>query len=69
MTRGELEALMQAAAEGRDLVTRLAGDCWPGGADRTIAPARAWLRGWGPYLMSAPGPWCTCRSGRCTVCN
>lgn len=44
--------------------------CWPGGAaDRTEPVARGWVRRWGPNLLDEVEFDCTCREGRCTLCN
>jgi hypothetical protein len=71
--RAELAALIGAAAtssaDGKRMVRRLVERCWPGGADRTIPPARVWLRGWGATRMSMPTHDCVCHRGRCPLCN
>jgi hypothetical protein len=73
MNRAELATLVRGAATPASAdhatLVRLAWTCWPGGEDRTIPPARAWLRSWGPVPMSAPEAPCTCHAGRCPVCN
>jgi len=48
---------------------RLLARCWPGGGDRSVPAARAWLRAWGPARASGPVPACGCSTGRCGVCN
>jgi hypothetical protein len=56
-------------AETVVLTARLREGCWPGGDDRTDTLARESLRRRGPEdTAPAPGG-CTCRSGRCGVCN
>jgi hypothetical protein len=49
---------------------RLLARSWPGGADRSVPAARAWLRAWGPVRGGARLlPSCGCAGGRCGVCN
>ena len=44
--------------------------CWPGGPeDRTEPPALDWLRQWRPAQALGVLPACSCRAGRCTICN
>jgi hypothetical protein len=44
--------------------------CWPGGtADRVEPMAVQWIRRWQPEVLGAELPACTCRSGRCPICN
>jgi hypothetical protein len=55
---------------GRELIARVARECWPGGsADRSEPAALSWLRRWRPVRAIAPVPVCCCADGRCAVCN
>jgi hypothetical protein len=73
VSRAELAELVRTAAtpapDSQATLRRLAAACWPGGADRTVPPARVWLRGWGPIRMTPSAPECVCRAGRCPTCN
>ena len=61
-TRTEADALRVAG--------RLIGRSWPGDvADQRHPGAFAWLRRWGPRGPVPPAQPCTCRAGRCLVCN
>jgi hypothetical protein len=55
----------------RTVTGRIAGACWPGGIeDRLERGALAWLRRWRPASSAAAAlPVCSCRAGRCAVCN
>ena len=56
--------------ETERLLADLLMDCWPGGtADQTDPAARGWLRYFRAIKPIVPGPVCTCRDGRCVVCN
>ena len=60
--------------EGTDsrltLTARLAAGCWPGGPeDRGRPAAISWIRRWHPARTVASLPVCTCRDGRCAICN
>ena len=49
---------------------RIARTCWPTGvADRAQPAALAWVKRWRPERMGAVIPACSCRNGRCRVCN
>jgi hypothetical protein len=69
----EIEALIHAAvrssAPDTDRLSALRAQCWPGGDDRLVRAAREWLRRWGPRCDIAALPVCSCRSGRCGLCN
>jgi hypothetical protein len=72
--RERVAALIAAARAGRDAEARLAAglhrSCWPGGAaDRTEPAARAWVRRWRRERLGAAVAPCTCRAGRCVLCN
>jgi hypothetical protein len=70
--RARVAALIAAAGEpqARRLAATLAHHCWPGGgADRTTPAARTWVRRWRPERLAAALVSCTCRDGRCAVCN
>jgi hypothetical protein len=70
--RARLTALIAATedAQGQHLAAVLRDHCWPdGGADRTEPAARAWLRRWHVERLAAAVRSCTCRRGRCAVCN
>ena len=56
-------------AETVVLTARLREACWPGSDDRTDALAREWLRVGGPVAGSPGAVGCSCRTGRCRVCN
>jgi hypothetical protein len=46
------------------------GRSWPGDAmDRHEPGAIDWLRRWGPKGPAPVPPACSCRAGRCAVCN
>ena len=60
----------RSESETDRLVSTLRGRCWPGGlADRTERPALEWVRRWGPARLTAAPVACSCRQGRCAVCN
>ena len=56
-------------AETLILTARLREGCWPGGEDRTEPAAREWVRLWGPRGLAPLPLACSCRGGRCAVCN
>jgi hypothetical protein len=57
-------------AERERLASALHRWCWPGGAaDRTEPVGRAWVRRAGPQRIDALELRCTCRQGRCELCN
>jgi len=66
---------IRGAATGRSdeserLIAAILDYCWPGGAsDRSQPAALEWVREWGPTVLGEPLPACSCRQGRCTVCN
>lgn len=60
----------RSGAETRSLVSSLVGGSWPGGADDRSEPAaREWVRRWRPGRIGVATPTCSCREGRCAVCN
>ena len=56
-------------AETQRLGVHIARTWWPGGADRTLPAALAWVRRWRPERLGAALPACSCAGGRCPVCN
>jgi hypothetical protein len=56
-------------AETVVLTARLREACWPGSDDHTDALAREWLRLGGPGGEVPRIDGCSCRTGRCRVCN
>jgi hypothetical protein len=68
-------ALIESLAKRSDfetsrLVALLRHHSWPGGhADRVEPAALEWVRRWGPSRLSAEPLDCSCRVGRCAVCN
>ena len=57
-------------AETRRLTTHVLLACWPaGGEDRMNTAALGWLRQWRPARAAAALPTCSCRAGRCMMCN
>ena len=60
---------MRTHAETVVLTARLREACWPGSDDRTDALAREWLARSGPVARNPRELACTCRSGRCRLCN
>jgi hypothetical protein len=61
---------MRAEPDTVQLMSGLAGGCWPGGIrDRSEAVARQWLRRWRPSQGGGPLLACDCAAGRCMVCN
>ena len=56
-------------AETLALIARLRESCWPGGEDRTEPAACEWVRRWGPGGLPPLRLMCSCRGGRCAVCN
>jgi hypothetical protein len=71
----QVAALIESLATRSDLetdrlATLLRHHCWPGGlSDRTERPALEWVRRWGPARVTEPALDCSCRQGRCSVCN
>ena len=59
----------RSQAEAVILSARLRERCWPGGGDRTEPAAREWVRRWGPRGLPPVPLACSCRDGRCGVCN
>jgi hypothetical protein len=66
-----VEAIASRSAPETDrLATMLRSWCWPGdGSDRHVPAALDWVRRWGPNRQSAEPLACSCRAGRCAVCN
>jgi hypothetical protein len=68
-------AHIQALAAGRhagamQLAQRIGRHCWPGGSsDRSEPGALDWVRRWGPRGVAPSQPGCSCKLGRCAVCN
>jgi hypothetical protein len=61
-TRSELET--------QRLVSVLRHRSWPGGVpDRTEPAALEWVRRWGPSRLTTTPLDCSCRQGRCALCN
>ncbi|MEA2211397.1 MAG: hypothetical protein QOF83_1345, partial [Solirubrobacteraceae bacterium] len=57
-----------AGAQG--LVQSISAACWPGGAhDRADPVAVEWVRRWRPRAGHAVRAVCSCRVGRCALCN
>jgi len=75
MNREELRKHIASAAPhaGKDsarLASRIVSVCWPGGPeDRTERVALDGLRQWRPEQIAAEPPACSCRTGRCGLCN
>ncbi len=69
--RHHIEAADRPTDTGRrNVAARVTASCWPGGsADRYDRVALHWLRRWRPARAAAPLPTCSCRAGRCAVCN
>lgn len=71
----DIAALIEALAhrsefETARLMATLRNRPWPGGhADRTEPAALEWVRRWGPARLAATPLDCSCRRGRCAVCN
>jgi hypothetical protein len=63
-------AVSVTSADRARLAAALHSWCWPGGAaDRTEPVGRAWVRRTGPRRVDALDLRCTCREGRCELCN
>jgi hypothetical protein len=60
----------RAEPDTERLVSAILRDCWPGGAgDRTEPSALEWVRRWDPRHVGLLPPACSCKVGRCRVCN
>jgi hypothetical protein len=56
--------------ETQRLIALLRHRSWPGGmADRREPAALEWVRRWGPQRLTPEPLDCSCRQGRCAVCN
>jgi hypothetical protein len=69
---GDIAALIESVEDRiqEDLFTRSMSECWPGGPSDSIRPgALEWVRRWGPGGSPPAGRACSCRAGRCSVCN
>jgi hypothetical protein len=66
-----IESICTRAESDTDrLVLAMLRSCWPGGmGDRTEAVALEWVRRWGPRGVGVLPPTCSCKFGRCRVCN
>ena len=52
------------------LADTLFARCWPGGCDDRHDPISIeWLRRWSPKTVTAARVACSCRQGRCGLCN
>jgi hypothetical protein len=70
LVAGLLSSLsLRTHAETVVLTARLREACWPGSDDRTDALSREWLARSGPFPRTPTTYGCTCRTGRCRVCN
>jgi hypothetical protein len=71
----QIEAHIEAIStrpeiESERLIATMLRRCWPGGAgDRSEPTALEWVRRWGPRRVGALPPACSCKAGRCRVCN
>lgn len=62
-------ACRSGAAADR-LTAQIFDSCWPGGSDdRTERAALDWLRQWHPDGFASELPTCSCKTGRCVLCN
>jgi len=60
----------RSSPEARGLTARMLSACWPGGLeDRSERVALEWVRRWHPRSAVATMPYCSCPTGRCSVCN
>jgi hypothetical protein len=60
----------RADRDPRRLTKRIMSACWPGGsADRIEPGGMMVLRAHGPERIAAHLPDCSCREGRCLLCN
>jgi hypothetical protein len=60
----------RAESDTERLISVLLGVCWPGGtADRREPGALEWVRRWGPRRSMQIWLACSCKVGRCQVCN
>ncbi|HEX8975233.1 MAG TPA: hypothetical protein VF781_01880 [Solirubrobacteraceae bacterium] len=66
-----VKAIAQARAAADDgLLRALSAACWPGGGrDRADPVAAEWVRRWRPGTGHGVFPVCSCRLGRCALCN
>jgi hypothetical protein len=55
--------------EARRLAAAVADRCWNRYGERSVPAAREWLRLWGPERAATTPPTCSCRVGRCMLCN
>jgi hypothetical protein len=60
----------RAELDSARLVAVMFARCWPGGAgDRTEPEALQWVRRWSPARAGVLPPACSCKTGRCRICN
>ena len=55
--------------ESRRLAAAVADRCWNRSSERSVPAALEWLRLWGPKGVTPTPPACSCRLGRCLLCN
>jgi hypothetical protein len=55
--------------EARRLAAAVADRCWSPSSEGSVPAALEWLRRWGPKGLAPSTPACSCRAGRCMLCN
>jgi hypothetical protein len=68
---GHIELIStRADTDTERLVSAMLRRCWPGGAgDRSVPAALDWVRRWGPRRVGPVTHACSCKIGRCQLCN
>jgi hypothetical protein len=55
--------------DARRFAAAVAERCWTESSEGSVPAALEWLRQWGPRGVVPAAPTCSCRVGRCTLCN